>query len=124
MTYQATAQPLCRTCGKPIKKVTHTHYFGQGNTHASSSYVTFHPGEAPTDRAGIGQFTNQRVASVRWHVSRTKIERATTWDGESYVDEYFCADTCARAFGYFARKYAPDLTTQAYYEAAMKRSPK
>lgn len=114
MAFKSSVQPLCRYCGKGIGKHTHTIWFGMGNSHMSSDYFTYRD-EKPTSKAEVQRLVNQQVVSVGWSKSwknvdgvdvevRSHIDKATTWDGESYVDEFFCTQEHARRFGYAAAR--------------------
>jgi len=115
MAFISDTQPLCRYCGKPIKKHTRTLYFGAGETSQkiSSDLVAYRP-EKPTSKAEAQKLVNEQIVSVGWAVQwcdgedgsrvseRDYIDKATTWDGVSYVDEFFCTAEHARWFGYAA----------------------
>lgn len=107
--------PLCRTCGKPIPKKTVRHWFGRSAYRNEGFYVD-HP-EKPHSKAEVQRLTNDQVVSIRKY-STGEIYAAGTWDGESYVSEYFCTDGCARSYGYFAVRCAPELRTKSYADAA------
>jgi hypothetical protein len=106
--------PLCRTCGKPIAKRVHIHWFGQLRDERRGWY-TSHVERVAT-KAEAQRFTNDEIVSVRLNSDRS-INRVGTWDGESYADVFFCKNACATAFGYFAATNRPDLVSAAYDKA-------
>ncbi len=107
------SRPLCRCCAKPIKKRTRLHTFGHANPQRHS-WCTEHT-EKPTTRQEVQRLTNQQVVSIRRH--NGFVYSASTWDGETYMDPFFCTDSCGRAFGRMAAEHFPDLQTQAYADA-------
>lgn len=114
------AAPLCRSCGKPIAKATHLHWFGESS--ARTNWSTSHP-ELPKDKAEAQRLTNRQIISVRyWTLGGEKsVRQATTWDGESYRDAFFCKNECAQRFGYAALAMNPNLGMDAYHEAVAAR---
>lgn len=56
--------------------------------------------DPPTDKAGVQRLVNEEVVSVRRSYEGTLIDQFSTWDGVSYVDEFFCSNLCARRQGY------------------------
>lgn len=127
MVYKSATQPLCRYCGKPIAKYTTSAYFGVGPV---SSTIR----EFPRDKAEAQRFVNGRIIAVKYWRGGDNFVRATgfpdhdfvsaasLWDGESYVDEFFCTQNDARRFAYlFARE---GKVTTAYNKAAMKQALK
>jgi predicted component of type VI protein secretion system len=113
MRFTAPFQPTCLGCRRKIPKHCDNVYLSKDAEYHNKSEV---------ERA-----TNQRVVSIRysddWHhveddnaSSGSRLVRKTgklvssysTWDGESYVDEFFCNGTCMRRFAYAAaRRIAP-----------------
>lgn len=111
-------RPLCRCCAKPIKKRTRSHTFGHAKAERLS-WCTQHT-ERPTTREEVQRLTNHQVVSIRKH--NGFVYSASTWDGESYMDRFFCTDTCGRAFGAMAAEHFPDLQTQTCADAVRKQS--
>jgi len=122
MMFKSSVQPLCRCCGKPIKKWTRP------------IWVRPEPRDTPmSDRTVVGllrskedcqRLTNEKVTAVRYtdypeHLGRHAVS-FNTWDGESYESEFFCSGTCAQNFGLLAAKLNR-LTTRAYSEAIEER---
>lgn len=91
------SQPFCICCGSAIAKFTRTEHI---------SWSKIKSGEAPRNRADLATLTNLRVISVRYwrdqdgSAAQRFIDRYSTWDGESYVDQYFCDGTCGSRFAY------------------------
>jgi hypothetical protein len=104
--------PLCRYCGAPIRKRTHTVYFGRAHDRLDD-YLTERT-ERPTSKEEAQRLLNHQIVSVRWtHGDRAawsaKVDydyicQVTTWDGERYVDPYFCNGEHARRFAYLFAK--------------------
>jgi hypothetical protein len=119
--FKSNTQPYCRMCGKPVRKHTTQHYvehpMGRGRFDFDAELVT---------REDLQKRTNQQIVSVKYHYENEEHERAsediydnrwtrhvsgrrtvysyTTWDGESYVGEFFCNGDCAEAMGYSAAR--------------------
>lgn len=122
-------QPLCRYCGKKIAKRTRTVIFGQTRYRPDDDHTIFRE-EKPASKAEAQRVLNQEVVSVRWYRTvplrddwsrdprdpgHDFIEQATTWDGESYADSFFCNGEHAKRFAYVMAKAGH--ATQAYQEA-------
>jgi hypothetical protein len=122
MIFESDTQPLCRCCGKPIRKYVRNVYLVDKPMLARSGYSREVVGEART-RADCQKFTNGHVVSTtRSYRNRELIGHFGEWDGRSYVDEFFCTGGCAQAFGYYAAKRAAQLPmTKRYVEALAKR---
>ena len=113
--FKSKTQPLCRWCGKAIAKRTDYHYVsGQ-----IGSGVNFNK---PVVREDIR--TNQQITSIKYcyetdrnyeRTGRRTIYAYNTWDGESYVDEFFCNGDHAKTFGYAAA--VKGLAMPAYNKA-------
>lgn len=106
--------PLCRYCGEPIKKMTCTVYVREGerrNYETDSARARYiYPAERPRSMADCAKLSNDQVVSIRYgkkwvddvETSTGNVSIFTTWDGKSYVDDYFCNGDHARQFGYAA----------------------
>lgn len=96
-----TVSLRCRYCGRPCKKRSQARYFGS--------------------RDDLQRLVNGIIIQTRWaeDAEGRYVERAMIWDGESYLDKFFCSDSCAAAMG---RSVSRDhgFVTKAY-EAAMKK---
>lgn len=118
--------PLCRHCGKPIRKKTETIFFTQKDKGLSYGVQVE---TLPQTKAEAQKYTNAQIVSVRrskkmnWATGEKEdqgISWVSTWDGESYVDDFFCNDDHAKRFGYvFARA---GYQTKAYAAAVEKAS--
>jgi hypothetical protein len=104
--YRSNKQPACRFCGAPIAKFTESHS------------VAWRSGQVLRTIAECQALSNAQVVSVRYHEREPwadpegRLEvRATspegrfvtgfsTWDGESYIDEFFCNGAHAKRFAY------------------------
>lgn len=96
--------PKCRYCAKPIPKATHTHWFGALRPSVSSS-STEHV-EKPKDKVEAQRLTNRKIVSLTyWPSDKGRyVARASSWDGETYKDDLFCRDPCARDYGRWAAR--------------------
>lgn len=107
-------QPLCRLCGKPIRRSVRWLRFGEHTERRYAWENSFT--EKPATKAEAARFDNGQIISIRWSHDRAYIKQATVWNGE-YVSPYFCKDECARRFGHFALEQGFDIQTQAYFDA-------
>lgn len=121
MTFKSPTRPYCRCCGAPIPKETHSHWFGQISP-SNTDYSTNHP-EEPHTLEEAQRLLNQQLVSVRYWGRDDKriVHYATSWDGESYRDEFFHSQECAAAFGRMAAREHPELVTQQAADAAKLR---
>lgn len=111
MNFKSTTQPFCLTCSRKIAKATEHHFLRQSpqtlaQVKASTNrQVVFwryadEPGELAVTyqkRPGGGYGDLEFETRAK---SKTLIDEFSTWDGESYVDEFFCTGTCAQRYGY------------------------
>lgn len=125
MRFKSDVQPLCRYCGEKIKKSTHTHFFGRREFKISEFGWTDRP-ERPQSKEEAQRLLNQKIVSLSWSLlyvegesRRDYIDKVTTWDGESWMDEFFCKGDHAQRFGYAAAR--ADKAMPAYNEAIVKR---
>lgn len=96
-----------------MRKATHTHYFG-ASRFSVDAYSTDHP-ERPKTKAEAQRLINGAIVSVSRSVDRTELWKATSWDGESWLDEFFCNNDHARQFAYAAARSG--LGMPAYHAA-------
>jgi hypothetical protein len=93
---------LCRYCGVGIAKKT-KHYSFRYNNEGGRAPDAIQADEPITHPSQLTKFTNQGVVSVRYrkvgNLGRC-IDSFTTWDGESYVDPFFCNGNHAKLFAY------------------------
>jgi len=99
MTYKSPVQPLCRYCGKAIAKHTTGAWFGR----LTANHLTGDYREKPTTMEEASKLIGRQVVSVRKDDDGTLFS-ATVWDGQTYRDEFFCADKHARMMGEKAAK--------------------
>lgn len=136
-------RPLCRWCGRPIRKRTIDYWFGRNPDHypqEDDKRRTFR--EKPTALAEAQRLIgNMKITSVRWHRVRKEdaeyldggiiavdpnefdyIDRATAWDGESYLPRYhyFCSASCAAELGQAATRHPHNVIGTAYDVARKK----
>lgn len=125
----ATPQPpLCRYCGKAIPKRTvalmcyaeppRTEYLDHRSGQMRPIAVSRHRVGVFRTKAELQKVVNEEVVSVRKHPDGT-INFASTWDGQSYVSEYFCNGKHATLFAYVMAK-AGEATT-SYAKAIAER---
>lgn len=139
MTHKSKTQPLCRCCGKPIKKATRTHWIEQREESSNPVYknpndhITYHwLGERMIfTKEECQALTNESVVSITksryandtpGETNPARIRQFTTWDGESYASGLFCSGTCAQTFGIMAATNHPNIQTKAYAEAMRFRA--
>lgn len=114
MYFKSKTQPYCRWCGKPIRKHTERHSL-RGHNFETAEPVTVEE---------LKKTTNKQIVSVKYHYEHEKWEDQrtdpsdiysrnyvrhvsgrrtvsvyTTWDGETYLDEFFCNGPCENAMG-------------------------
>ena len=100
--------PLCCNCGKAIAKKTTCVWFGM-DPKGKGTLVTELSIQKPRSLAEVERLTNSHVTTVSWHhvhpdnykageINADYIDKAYLWDGESYVDEFFCTNRCAIAY--------------------------
>jgi hypothetical protein len=97
-------QPLCRYCGGKIAKRTVSIRFGHKENRISSFGFWVERTERPTTKEQAQAITNYKIVSIRWWTEADTglrhISNASAWDGESYVDEFFCNGDHAKRFAY------------------------
>jgi hypothetical protein len=117
--FKSLTQPFCRYCGKAIRKWTTTIYFGKTSNPAH-----------PETKADAQRLINQQVLSVSYagkywwkdNEDRRWIDHVTTWDGQSYHDQFFCGPKCAEHLGRLMARN--DHCTVAYKGAVIKQHAK
>lgn len=82
----------------------------------SGSIRTIEVDKMPVDKAECQRLTNDRITSVRRSADGSAISKFTTWDGETYVDRFFCNGDHARSFAYVMA--TAGHRTKAYAQAA------
>jgi hypothetical protein len=116
--------PLCRYCGKPIGKRTlalmcyatppNTTYIDRYSGQERPIAVPRHVVGVFKTKADLQRVVNEAVVSIRKNDDGT-IREASTWDGQSYVSEYFCNGKHATLFAYLMA--ANGQQTNAYANA-------
>jgi len=88
-------KPTCWCCGKPIAKKVQTLYFGMSSDKGEDRTAK------PKTRAEAQLHNNFQLVSVRYagRLDNDYVMRASYWDGESYISEFFCKESCAAEFG-------------------------
>ena len=103
------AGPLCRYCGTPIAKRTRRVWLHTKPRHGcrdDSIARTIVVAAFPTTKAECHKLTNWHVSSVSKAARsgregfKDEIDCFTEWDGESYVDQFFCTGNHAKLFAY------------------------
>lgn len=123
---KSAAQPLCRFCGRKIAKRTTT------------VWVPHDQRETILTIADAQRLSNLQVVSIsrtdsdafkrmRREVGRrgeplpkSPIRKFSTWDGESYVDKFFCNGDHARRFAYAAVQWDDGRLAMPAYREAVK----
>jgi hypothetical protein len=137
--FKSHEQPLCRCCGKPIRKwTTHVHIvpertkYNSGDSSWSRTVVSATPLKTKAD---CQRHSNQQVVSIKYTVDydnsypaqpipeTRRVYSFTEWDGESYDDELFCNNACAQELGRLAARNNK-LQTVAYVAAIKRRREK
>ena len=140
MTYKSNEQPFCRWCGKAIPKRTTYVAVNDPTSTARPADSEFwrhiYPEQRPTSKDECQKLTNEKVVSVHYDYAEQnwigeypnrklvesgarKVRDFRTWDGESYIDEFFCNGQHANWFGYAAA--AKGLAMPKYNEAVRKK---
>lgn len=129
---KSAIQPLCRFCGKPIRKWTTAVQFGReadGRPGIRSQYFAQRP-EYPHSKEEAQKLVNEKIVSTRWERGywaekhgQPYIDQVTVWDGESYMDLYFCTGEHAKEFAY-AVAARNDMAMQAYWDALAEQKAK
>lgn len=131
--FKSDTLPLCRSCGGAIPKyilgVTLVDKVGEYQKNSRwNRYVV----GVSVNKAGCNKFTNMQVVSVKYNQpydegTRKRIKGTvhsfTEWDGETYIDGYFCKDACAMNYGRMVVDKC-SLVSQAYISAREKRAAK
>ncbi len=113
-------RPLCHCCGKPIPKRTDLHWVRDADSLTEGGTLKYVLGPLYS-KADCQRNANQEVVSVSYmsRKDERRVASFTTWDGESYVDEFFCKGTCATQFAYVMARAG--RCTNLYNEAVAKQ---
>jgi hypothetical protein len=107
MTFKSKTPPHCLWCNKAIPKYTENHSVLTPREYGRR----FDDPTVPRTKADCQKLINAVVVSVDYNyetdinydrTGRRVVHSYSTWDGESYKDEYFCNGDHARCFGYAA----------------------
>ena len=134
MTFRSATPPLCRCCGKAIAKHSMTVQLTleradyQKDRPPWSRYIVVE--KFPSTKADCQKMTNEKVISVKRRqimggnfepTGASYIAEFSTWDGESYRDQYFCNRTkCAVQYAYMVVQQS-DLVSVAYNDAVKRQ---
>lgn len=118
--------PLCRCCGKPIRKRTAVVFIKAEQSEYDKPtkfwrYAYTNGGPLPTTKAEAQRLVNEQVVSVRRSHEGSTISAVHVWDGVTYESRFFCTGNCAKDFGYLAAEVLPTFRTKAYDAAAAKQ---
>lgn len=123
-------RPHCRYCGKPIaKRTTNVRFVDELKSHMKGDQFTSYVVGMPQTKAEAQRLVNQQIVSVKrsgnpWgrDPQAEYITEAGVWDGESYVDPYFCNGAHAKDFAYMVARDRPTIATKDYFEAIRKET--
>lgn len=126
MTFRSSTQPFCRWCARPIRKDVRTHFPRRHG--AKEAPRVLNPQRAHDvvcyTREDCQRQVNESVISVVYSKHGEDgpryVASFNTWDGESYVDQFFCTNRCAQALGYAAARDPHRLCSEAYRKAVAK----
>ena len=122
--------PLCRYCGKKIAKRPTTVWLETKERDFPSNFRFSRylvVSELPRTKEDCQKLTNKTVISISRQVkydyetdtrSKEFIRSFNEWDGESYIDNYFCNGGHAKRFAYAVA--SAGLGSKAYNEAKEK----
>jgi hypothetical protein len=124
VSFKSPVQPLCRCCGKGIRKATSHVWFGHdAGGLQNSREPTVYRTERPRTVEEAARLVNERIVHNSRSRDKSYINKVSIWDGETWEDEFFCGAVCAAGYGWFAVKN-PGYETRAYAEARRKRGAK
>lgn len=120
MAITSDKQPLCRCCGKKLKRTTVLHEFGIPDGSRRDAWAPRPHAQDAATRAEAQRYLNQEIVSSKTSYTGNLI--VATWDGESYrsEQEFFCTLRCAARYGRFGVIHAPQLMTQKYADALVQ----
>lgn len=115
--------PLCRYCGRTIKKRTEDVYFNSDRFHGG--FGLRRP-ERPVTREEAQKYSNKKIIAIRFDEDRDGrcVSRVTLWDEESFADPYFCKNGCAENFGRMMAAYNKDVSTKTYFKKLEEQKAK
>lgn len=131
--FKSPTQPLCRFCGRPIRKWTTYYQFGPDHRSAGDEARR---GKPLSIAEAQREINSGRIVHVKWKTP-TQLEHsefvptgeprwiceASVWDGESYADGFFDTGSCAQSYAYMVVE-ACGLVSKNYNAALAKRAEK
>ena len=134
MPFKSPTVPLCRTCGKPLKKWTTTVRFGDRfRMSGDDKFKDVFPKTKDEAQRYIndGKIVltkymlkdsrpegEQSLSNRRDFLVKDYIREVSIWDGESYRDGFFCNNEHAMEYAYtMVRSPEQKLHTVKYLEA-------
>lgn len=126
MAFKSKTRPLCRYCGKGIAKRTTWKWLvtKQDVALMDNHFVCE---KLPQTKAEAQKLFNEQVTAVKrrkhtdWEtdeVTDLGIDQVTLWDGESWVDEFFCNGDHAKCFAYLLAREGRCTNS---YNAALRK---
>jgi hypothetical protein len=126
--FKSNKQVFCRWCGKRIAKhATHVNVREEPSHYDRKSswndYIYLGKGNRLRSKTECQKHTNQKILSVSYRdqwiddVNDRYVSYFNIWDGESYVNEFFCSGTCAQQMGRAAA--AKGFSTKAWRTAQL-----
>jgi hypothetical protein len=128
--FKSDTQPLCRCCGKPIRKWTDNVWGNEmKKAYRSKDEVQRDRNDVVTSVAycTIGDESTRQYDHFKRLGAKPGdrvVDRFFVWDGVSYEDEFFCSTSCASRFAYMVAHTHPEIETKAYQAANRKRMVK
>lgn len=135
--HKSPAQPLCRYCGAMIRKhsiIVHIKTEPSDYHRAHEGWSRYiYRAEPIKSMAECRALTNHQVLTVKWdrdngtsandykrQPENDQIASFTEWDGESYVDLFFCNGDHAKRFAYVMAKAGHQTQASADANRAQK----
>jgi hypothetical protein len=102
MSVKSKTRPMCRWCGRDLRKYTVTHWVVNNPSTYKSEPERYHAGPVQTS-AEAKRIVNGEVTSISYFRPDHKggIRTFNVWDGESYLATrgFFCTNECAMDMG-------------------------
>ncbi|WP_052637981.1 hypothetical protein [Pseudorhizobium banfieldiae] len=116
-------QPLCRYCGKPLRKSVVTVAL---NSRQPKWRGGISRPDRPSSKEEAQRLFNEVIVSLRYGEDERGryVSEVGLWDGVTYRDRFFCKGEHAQQFAYSALNYAPTLGTASYHEALKAQQEK
>ncbi len=115
--------PLCRFCGKTIKKRTRDVYFNSERFRGGFGVTMV---ERPVTREDAQKFFNEKIIASKFEddLEGRCVYRVTLWDGETYINKHFCKNGCAESFGRMMAEYDKTVSTKTYFKKLEEQKEK